>query len=524
MRKNKLWQKKKDISILLLDDDASITATLQDYFQSAGFTVDTEQDPNLAIERIRTTTYDILVLDFLMSPICGDEVVSQIRQFNKDLFIILLTGHKDLAPPIKTLQELDIQGYYEKSDRFDQLELLVESCVKAINQMRIVRNYRDGLGSILNSNITLAASSTAEEASGIVCDYMQKAFGLTDMFICLNSGDYFRTYRGCGVLDDTCSGKAMSLLNVIAALPAEARTDNTIAIASNAAFPSIVVSESEDAEQSEGVIICPLCGIGDEIFGIIGYLIPDDFKDYMTKLIQTYVQQTASTLNGMNLRFTVNMQNKQLNAAYARMKDNYTEIISAVRSMVDARDIYTRGHSDRVSHFSVLMAEALGKTQEEIEEIRIAALFHDIGKVSVSDAILLKNSRLTDEEYEQIKQHSLRGSNILSEIPMFNKIAPIVLSHHEWYNGKGYPNGIKGEEIPEQSRIISIADSFDAMTSSRRYRKNKSLAEAEEQLVLGKNTQFDANLVDVFIEILKDFDAIQEAIAWTYEDHNGSNE
>ena len=124
MRKNKASSPDKEFSILTLDDDKIMTLTLQSYFQALGFHVDMENDPYAAIERIREGHYDILLLDFLMNPINGDEVVRQVRKFNKDLFIILLTGHKSMAPPLKTIRELDIQGYYEKSDRFDQLELL----------------------------------------------------------------------------------------------------------------------------------------------------------------------------------------------------------------------------------------------------------------------------------------------------------------------------------------------------------------------------------------------------------------
>ena len=102
-----------------------MTSTVQAYFQRSGYRVDVENDPNRAIERIRNGSYDILLLDFLMTPICGDQVVAQVRQFNQDIFIILLTGHKSMAPPIKTIRALDIQGYYEKSDRFDQLEQMV---------------------------------------------------------------------------------------------------------------------------------------------------------------------------------------------------------------------------------------------------------------------------------------------------------------------------------------------------------------------------------------------------------------
>ena len=129
MRRSKLIVP-NHISILTVDDDPIITDTIQDYFRRSGYIVDTENNPRAAIERVRNGNYDILLLDFLMSPVCGDPVVAEIREFNRDLFIILLTGHKSMAPPIKTIRQLDIQGYYEKDDRFDQLELLVESCVK----------------------------------------------------------------------------------------------------------------------------------------------------------------------------------------------------------------------------------------------------------------------------------------------------------------------------------------------------------------------------------------------------------
>lgn len=150
MRKNRRTLH-KDFRILTLDDDVIMTSTLQAYFQRSGYYVDVINDPYLAIKRVREGNYDILLLDFLMTPICGDQVVEEIRKFDKDIYIILLTGHKSMAPPIKTIRELDIQGYYEKSDRFDQLELLVESCVKSISQMRIIQNYKSGLSQIMES-------------------------------------------------------------------------------------------------------------------------------------------------------------------------------------------------------------------------------------------------------------------------------------------------------------------------------------------------------------------------------------
>ncbi len=151
MRKNKAGQQKNGFTMLVLDDDKNITDALYSYFESSGYTVETENDPLGALEKMKNKSYDILLLDFIMYPICGDQVVARLRQFDTRIFVIMLTGHREVAPPLNTIRELDIQGYFEKSDRFDQLELLVESCVKSIRQMRTVYRYQDGLGSILGS-------------------------------------------------------------------------------------------------------------------------------------------------------------------------------------------------------------------------------------------------------------------------------------------------------------------------------------------------------------------------------------
>ena len=230
MRKSKKVLENK-ISILTLDDDPIITSTIQAYFKRSGYDVDIENDPLRAIERIRESSYDILLLDFLMSPICGDQVVERIREFNKDLFIVLLTGHKSMAPPVKTIRQLDIQGYYEKNERFDQLELLVESCVKSIKQMRIIKEYQESLS------------------------------------------------------------------------------------------------------------------------------------------------------------------------------DAYMQTVDTLRTVVEARDKDTKGHSERVSALAVALAREMGLPIEEVENLKIAGLFHDIGKIGVKDSILLKNGSLTIEEFDEIKKH-----------------------------------------------------------------------------------------------------------------------
>lgn len=162
------------------------------------------------------------------------------------------------------------------------------------------------------------------------------------------------------------------------------------------------------------------------------------------------------------------LNNKELN------KERLASI-ETLRRTVDAKDAYTRGHSDRVSDYSVLIGEKLGLSNEDLEILRIGGLFHDIGKIGIPDNILLKTSKLTVSEYDEIKKHPSIGAYILENSKVFENIIPIVLHHHERYDGKGYPYNLKGENIPFMARIVSVSDTFDAMTSKRSYRDSLSL-------------------------------------------------
>lgn len=288
-----------------------------------------------AIERVKVEHFDLMLLDFIMTPYHGDQVVEEIRKFNKDLYILLLTGHKDLAPPLETIKRLDIQGYCEKSDKFDQLILLVESGIKAVAQMNLIRD------------------------------------------------------------------------------------------------------------------------------------INDELKD-----------------------------------TYDKLQKAYMESIETLRFTVEAKDTYTRGHSDRVSEYSVLLGEKLGLSEEDINTLRIGGLFHDIGKIGVPDSILLKESKLTDDEYSEIKNHPSIGAHILSNATIFQDVLPIVKHHHERYDGNGYPGKLKGEEIPYLARIAATADAFDAMTSRRTYRDSLSLDIVKSEFEKCKGTQFDPKCADAFLDIL----------------------
>jgi len=173
--------------------------------------------------------------------------------------------------------------------------------------------------------------------------------------------------------------------------------------------------------------------------------------------------------------------------------------VKALAAVIDGKDPYTRGHSERVSRFSVATAQALGLTEVEIERIRVSALLHDIGKIGIDDRILKKPSALTDEEFEIMKTHPQKGFKIMSQIPAMRDFLPGMYMHHEMINGQGYPQGLKGDELPMQARIVSVADTFDAMTTERPYQRAMDLEAALTRLKSFTGTRYDPQVVAAFI-------------------------
>ena len=334
MRLSAVEQKKSKYKIIAVDDEMGIIDSLKVYLRDYSITGVT--DPQEAIEKVKNEHFDLMLLDYIMTPFHGDHVVEEIRKFNKDLYILLLTGHKDLAPPLETIKKLDIQGYCEKSDKFDQLLLLIESGLKSVEQMNIIKQINEELA---------------------------------------------------------------------------------------------------------------------------------DSKELLEK--------------------------------------SYLESIEVLRRTVEVKDVYTRGHSDRVSEYSLLIGEKLNLPPEQMKTLKIGALFHDIGKIGIPDAILLKTDKLTDDEYSEIKNHPAIGAHILSNASIFADIIPIVKHHHERYDGKGYPARLAGEDIPYLARIVAVADTFDAMTSRRSYRQALDFDYTTNEIERCKGTQFDPTIADVFLEILR---------------------
>jgi len=190
-------------------------------------------------------------------------------------------------------------------------------------------------------------------------------------------------------------------------------------------------------------------------------------------------------------------------AQFAEQQRAYEATVSALCQAVETKDFYTRGHSERVSRGSVMIAREIGMRGERVEAIRYAGMLHDVGKLGVPTKVLQKTGKLTEEEYAAIQLHPMRGLDIVREIGFLDEALAGIMHHHERIDGRGYPMGLAGDEIPEFARVLSVADAFDSMTSTRSYRGARPIHEAIAELRKWSGTQFDPAFVDAFVAAIK---------------------
>jgi len=203
----------------------------------------------------------------------------------------------------------------------------------------------------------------------------------------------------------------------------------------------------------------------------------------------------------------VTLQNRLYREVEQKTRDNrelFLQVVSVLSAAIEAKDDFTKGHSRRVAEYSRMIAKRLGYSDEKLDEIYMASLLHDIGKIGIPDYVLLKPGRLTSEEYEQIQRHSELGAGILSNIDMDPNFGIVAKYHHEKYNGTGYPSGLKGDDIPEIARIVAVADAYDAMSSERIYRRRLTQDMIREELKLGSGSQFDPEIAEIMSEIINE--------------------
>jgi HD-GYP domain-containing protein (c-di-GMP phosphodiesterase class II) len=242
-------------------------------------------------------------------------------------------------------------------------------------------------------------------------------------------------------------------------------------------------------EQKDPFISIPL-KVKDKPFGVLNLHLSrekESFTDYDLKFLTLLAGESAVTLENIKL--------------YESIENFYLEMVQTLARVIDAKDAYTGDHAGRARQKARQLAEKLDMPEQMIRYVEYAALLHDIGKIGIDGSILAKPGRLTPEEYNEIKKHPAIGYQILSPIHFLGPVAQMVLYHQEWYNGMGYPEGLKGEEIPLGARIVATIDAWDAMMSDRPYRKALSREQAESELTKGAGRQFDPKVVQAFMRL-----------------------
>ncbi|MGH7441444.1 MAG: HD domain-containing phosphohydrolase, partial [bacterium] len=213
----------------------------------------------------------------------------------------------------------------------------------------------------------------------------------------------------------------------------------------------------------------------------------------------TFEPKDLMLLRALGHQSAVAIQNARL---FQDVEDGFLATVQALAQAVDAKDNYTAGHSSRVAEYSALIATELGFEPEAAHRVHLAGLLHDVGKIGIKDAVLGKPGKLTDEEFAVMKTHPTVGGHILGPVPQLADVLPGIVCHHERFDGRGYPRGLKGEDIPLLGRIVAVADAFDAMTSSRVYRPRLPDAVVRAELQKNCGTQFDGHVVAAFLRIL----------------------
>ena len=230
-----------------------------------------------------------------------------------------------------------------------------------------------------------------------------------------------------------------------------------------------------------------------------------DLKDEIKRLNRVTREQNFKLQDmNRNLEEKVRERTQQLAQKHQELRTAYVQTVGALAEAVDAKDAYTRGHSERVGVYASKIAREMGFPKEFIERVYIAGLLHDVGKIGIRDAVITKPDKLTDAEYDEIKQHPSIGAKILEPVTFLADIAPCVRHHHEWFDGssRGYPERLRGNAIPLPSRIILVADTVEAMTSDRPYRNAMPIERVIAELDKYSGSQFDPTCVDAFLRLL----------------------
>ena len=496
------------IKILVVDDEEGILDVTEGYFQRKGYEVYTAGNGIEALEVLNRIKIGCVFTDINMPMMDGLELAERIREKESTLPVVIMTGCPSLENTIQTLKN-GVVDYLIKPVNLEQMELTLKRILRErqlfvenlILKEEVERQERlkklntellERIEEVNTLNRVMEDFSSTDSSYGIfnkVVDLGVEELNADKVFfhiysdqdkslVLVASSDY-------QIEDQTVRslfGKDLST----------AANEFILDLLSTDHNPCLISGSGKNNRLDEVVhslMVVPL-KIRDKIFGIASA-----FSFQADKLFN---EKDIYYMNFITQKAAAAIENIAL---YENIYDNLFSTLYAFVTALEVRDLYTKKHSTRVAKYAQMTAEEMGCTEEELDIISFAGSLHDIGKIGIRDDILLKPGQLTADEYEKIKEHPVIGADIISKLGLWDREMEIIRHHHERFDGKGYPDGLKGEEIPKLSRILCVADSYDAMASDRAYRKKMEKSIVLEIIQENSGTQFDPIAVKAFLKI-----------------------
>jgi len=497
---------KDSIKILVVDDEDGILDVTEGFFERKGYQVYTAKNGAKALDIINREKIDCVFTDINMPVMDGLELAERIRHIESTLPVVVMTGYPSLENTIQTLkngvvdylikpvnleqmeltlcrilrerglfiENLILKEEVERRERLSQLNNELVKKVAEVNTLnRVMEDFSaiDSSYEIFNKVVRLGVEELkADLVFFHVYSEQDNALVLVD-----KAGAENKKCREAYLTDIPEQEKAFIIESV-------GSDHNPCLIADASGIPSM-------AGQVHSFMVAPL-KIRDKIFGVV--------SAYIFQGLRSFGEQDIYYLSFITQKAASGIENIAL---YENIYENLFSTLFAFVAALEVRDLYTRKHSTRVARVAHMIAEEMGCTEEELDMINVAGSLHDIGKIGIRDDILLKPGRLTEDEYEKIKEHPAIGADIISKLGLWGREAQIIRHHHERFDGTGYPDGLKGEKIPKLARILSVADSYDAMASDRAYRKKMDKSVVLDIIVKNSGTQFDPEVVEVFLRV-----------------------
>ncbi|MCA9670575.1 MAG: response regulator [Myxococcales bacterium] len=488
--------------VLVVDDEKVIREILSDFLTMEGFLVRTVEDGEAALAELKRRSYNLVISDLKMPNMGGLELLEQINEHNLNVLTVIMTGFGTVETAIEAMKK----GAYDYILKPFKVEEVVHIVQRGLDRQRLqLENIRlkEAL-SLYKISEAISQSLSLDHILNLVIDTTLEEMKADMVTLMLQDGDdehYFgERLRRCNIEgadeEDLCGE-----LNIEEVLRFYAEDRPLLA---HGAQNNRFFKRPPRSKRITSFCSIPLKERHRVIGMLNAYSYQRGFKftEGQRKMLAIMGSRAAVSIENASLYENLLQSNQDLEAANLSLEENFRQTIVGFANAIEENDNYTRGHSERVSIYSKLIAEGMNLDAKMVDRVVLSAQVHDIGKIGIPTEKLNKAEKLTEEEFALLRTHPEKGKRILEPIPFLRDLVPGVYCHHERWDGNGYPQGLAGEDIPLLGRIIAVADSFDAMTSDRAYRQARPMDAALAEIKRCRGTQFDVEIADIFLEVM----------------------